>query len=125
MDYQGNDETRCTREQEGRWKHKDNGGKERLRVALTAGHGTLAEVIGGVVLASHGRFPRRGLSGVVGARLGVAVRHTHATLTAAGFGFLKSGGPERRPEQDGGEQTHPCARFSSRSDRKMTARFHA
>lgn len=88
---------------------------------MAAGHGALEQAEAGVMLARSGLLREIALRWHV---VVVAVGGTHsASATIHGVG-LPCRGPERGPEQDSGEQTHPCAPFFPRSDRKFARDSH-
>jgi len=88
---------------------------------VAAGHGALEQSEAGVMVARSGLLREIALRWRV---VVVAMGRTHSAGAAIHGVGLPCRGPERGPEQDSGEQTHPCAPFFPRSDRKFARDSH-
>lgn len=124
MNEEGSRKQRRARQKEGRRQNKNDGGDEGTGFGMTAGHGTEHQGISGFVAAAGGSVRRTcRLSRLRIATL-VSVGRTHSSGTAISAVGLPRGSPNRRPQQQCCQQTHPRSHFSPRSERKLVHGCH-
>ena len=114
-------ENKHSRRRGGSGQYKNYGGNERTHFRVAARQGALDQAQASVMAARSGV-----LGGVVLRRrvVGVAMGRTHTAAAAVYRVGLPCRSPQGGPEEDGGEQAHPCAKFLSRSDRKLARDRH-
>jgi hypothetical protein len=111
-----------------RWsrQHENDTGGQRRAVVLAAGHRAIhrCRLRGTGMFAVGMRVGGGGSLWLGSGRVCVAVQRAHAIGTTGHSVSLPSGGPQWRPEEKDGQQTHAGAQPVSRSDGAMERMSH-